>query len=267
MTRPYSGSEYQVIAFVTFIVRALSTVERHRNNESRRNRDVQPSLPGRRFRIARPSLFPPPSPAPRTSSVSSYKANVHISGPSAAAAALGLPKNFGPANLFLASSLSLGLPSSLFRTFLKDCVRKCVSGMMHGGRDQKGRKEGGTARGRSGEGGPGGHAGDEGEELVMVMRRCNDSSAVRSELALSLPLSFSPLFPLSILFARLFTFALPSYGDDPQDRLRTFLRLIVHRDVAVIRATRNLLCTAMYAERPRAHTSHNGTAAHFKHGK
>lgn len=36
----------------------------------------------------------------------------------------------------------------------------------------------------------------------MVMRRCNDSSAVRSELALSFPLFFSS-FSLSILFASL----------------------------------------------------------------
>lgn len=147
--------------------------------------------------------------------------------------------------------------------------------MMHGGRDQKGRKEegegetaGGGRRRNGGGGGPGGHAGDEGEELVMVMRRCNDSSAVRSELALSFPLFFLLFFSLyPFCFARLFTFALPSYGDDPRDRLRTFLRLIVHRDVAVIRATRNLRCTTMYVERSRAHTSHNGTAAHFKHGK
>lgn len=83
-------------------------------------------------------------------------------------------------------------------------MRKCVSGMMHGGRDQKGRKEegGGGRRRNGGGGGPGGHAGDEGEELVMVMRRCNDSSAVRSELALSFPLFFSS-FSLSILFASL----------------------------------------------------------------
>jgi len=69
---------------------------------------------------------------------------------------------------------------------------------------RKGGKKRGDSRGgeRSGEGDPEGHAGDEGEELVMVMRRCNDSSAIRSELALSSRLSFSPLF-LSILFASL----------------------------------------------------------------
>lgn len=52
--------------------------------------------------------------------------------------------------------------------------------------------------GRSGGGGgAGGHVGDEGEELVMVMRRCNDSSAVRFEFALS---SFSiPLASLDSL--------------------------------------------------------------------
>lgn len=120
-----------------------------------------------------------------------------------------------------------------------------------------GKKRGNSGGGgRSGGGGPGGHAGDEGEELVMVMRRCNDSSAVRSELALSLSLSCPLLLSLSFslypfCFARLFTFALPSYGDDPRDRLRTFLRLIVHQDVAVIRATCNLHCTAMYVERDR----------------
>lgn len=95
---------------------------------------------------------------------------------------------------------------------------------------------------------------------------------IAQSFALSFHLFFSSSFSLFLslypfCFARLFTFALPSYGDDPRDRLCTFLRLIVYRDLAVIRATRNLRCTTMYVERSRAHTSHNGMAAHFKHGK
>lgn len=59
----------------------------------------------------------------------------------------------------------------------------------------------GNSGGRSG-GGPGGHARDEGEELVMVMRRCNDSSVVCSLFpSLFLLLFFSLSF--SILFASL----------------------------------------------------------------
>ena len=86
-------------------------------------------------------------------------------------------------------------------------------------------------------GDPGGHAGDEGEELVMVMRRCNDSSAVRSKLALSLSFSlslslFPSLFPPLFLsvhpfcFARFFTFVLPSYGDDPRTAYAPFYVLL-----------------------------------------
>lgn len=108
------------------------------------------------------SRVPPPSlSTPRTSSVSSYKANVHISGPSAAAAALGLPKNFGPS--FSLRPVPSALPLSLLRTFLEDCVRKCVSGMMHGGRDQKGRKEEGGGRRRE----EGGEETEEEEEEVQ----------------------------------------------------------------------------------------------------
>jgi len=64
---------------------------------------------------------------------------------------------------------------------------------------RKGGKKRGDSRGgeRSEEGDSEGHAGDEGEELVMVMRRCNDSSAVRSELALSFPSLFLLFFSLS----------------------------------------------------------------------
>lgn len=46
-----------------------------------------------------------------------------------------------------------------------------------------------------------GDVGDEGEELVMVMRRCNDSSAVRFEFALS-PLLFPSLLPRLTLYLR-----------------------------------------------------------------
>lgn len=66
-----------------------------------------------------------------------------------------------------------------------------------GGRDGKETKGKGDAGGSGGREGPEGHVGDEREELVMVMRRCNDSSVVRSEFALvrsvfiSLSLSFS----------------------------------------------------------------------------
>lgn len=159
-----------------FLSTCVIYVQRHRNNESRRNRNVQPSP--RRSEIPHRASFPL---FPRVSSVSSYKAKVHISGPSTVAAALlGLTQNSSPSNF--APSLSFCLPFSYFQTFLENCVRKCVSGMMHGDRDQKERKEkGGLVGERSGGGGgPRGHAGDEGEELVMVMRRCNDSSAVCS---------------------------------------------------------------------------------------
>ncbi|KYN03686.1 hypothetical protein ALC62_05382 [Cyphomyrmex costatus] len=78
-------------------------VQRHRSNESRRNRDVQTTSAQPEI-LYRTSFSPLPPPFPRTSSVSSYKANVHISGPSTAAAALGLPKNFW--FLFFAPSVS-----------------------------------------------------------------------------------------------------------------------------------------------------------------
>lgn len=100
---------------------------------------------------------------------------------------------------------------------------------------------------------PEGHAGDEGEELVMVMRRCNDSSAVCFEfsfplclslcLSLSLYLHFLSLSNLFASFDSLPSLCLRMAMISPRDRLRTFLRLIVHRDMAVTRATpRNLHC-------------------------
>lgn len=138
----------------------------------------------------------------------------------------------------------------------------------------KKRGEGETAgggrrrNGGGGGGGPGGHAGDEGEELVMVMRRCNDSSAVRSELALSFPLFFSS-FSLSILFASLDS--LPSLclrmAMIPGTAYAPFYALLFTGTWLLSAQPRNLRCTTMYVERSRAHTSHNGTAAHFKHGK
>lgn len=73
-------------------------------------------------------------------------------------------------------------------------------------RSEREERKGGQRGERSGGGGPGGHAGDEGEELVMVMRRCNDSSAVRSELALSFSVSFSSFF---FFFLCPFCFARP----------------------------------------------------------
>lgn len=112
---------------------------------------------GSTWRVFSPSFFLFPflslfllSPSSRSSSVSSYKANIHISRPLAiaAVATVGLPKNSGPSDLFLVFPLSLSLSVCLFlssclsTSFVsskhsEDRVRKCVSGMMHGRRDQK----------------------------------------------------------------------------------------------------------------------------------
>lgn len=117
-------------------------MQRHRNNESRRNRDVQPSLPGRSIRV----LLPFPSLARVLSHLirrTSISLDLQLLLPHLASR-----RTWSLESLFLAPSHSFCLPFSFFQTFLDNCVRKCVSGMMHGGREQKGRKEKGRIAGR-----------------------------------------------------------------------------------------------------------------------
>lgn len=165
------------------------------------------------------------------------------------------------------------------------CIRNDAWRSRSEGGKQEGQFGGRRSEGGGG-GGPGGHTRDEGEELVMVMRRCNDSSAVCSEFSLSLIFSFSSLslshalslfspFPLSVPLAPLDS--LPSLclrmAMIPGTAYAPFYALLftgiwlLSVRVAISTVCDSAcacMCTFMC---PRAHTSHNGTAAHFKHGK
>lgn len=105
-----------------------------------------------RFHIARPSPFPPSS-CPPVQILSHLIRRTSISLDLQSLPQLAFRRTLVPRiSLLLSLSFTRSLffypSSSLSPKHLEDRVRKCVSGMMHGGRDQKGRQWGKKRRRR-----------------------------------------------------------------------------------------------------------------------